>query len=54
MAYNVNVTATTCDGNSQLIILPGDVGFDESKIYQLPNVIRNHTALNLVPLLSLK
>ena len=35
--YNLNVTATTCDGNSQLIILPGDVGFDESKIYQLPN-----------------
>jgi len=34
--YNVNVTATTCDGYSQLIILPGDVGFDESKIYQLP------------------
>jgi len=35
--YNLNVTATTCDGYSQLIILPGDVGFDESKIYQLPN-----------------
>ena len=36
MGYNVNVTATTCDGNSQLIILRGDVEFDESKIYQLP------------------
>jgi hypothetical protein len=36
MGYNVNVTATTCDGISQLIILPGDVEFDESKIYQLP------------------
>jgi hypothetical protein len=34
--YNLNVTATTCDGYSQLIILPGDVVFDESKIYQLP------------------
>jgi hypothetical protein len=37
MAYNVNVTARTCDGNSQLIILPGDVEFSESSIYQLPN-----------------
>ena len=36
MGYNVNVTATTCDGYSQLIILPGDVEFDESKFYQLP------------------
>jgi hypothetical protein len=36
MAYNVNVTATTCGGDSQLIILPGNVGFDESKFYQLP------------------
>jgi hypothetical protein len=36
-SYNLNVTATTCDGYSQLIILPGDVVFDESKIYQLPN-----------------
>ena len=35
--YNLNVTATTCDGNSQLIILPGDVEFSESSIYQLPN-----------------
>lgn len=35
--YNVNVTATTCDGYSQLIILPGDVEFSESSIYQLPN-----------------
>ena len=33
---NINVTATTCDGYSQLIILP-DTGFDESKFYQLPN-----------------
>ena len=32
---NINVTATTCDGYSQLIIL-ADTGFDESKIYQLP------------------
>lgn len=36
MAYNINVTATTCDGHSQLIILPGNVEFDESKFYQLP------------------
>ena len=36
-SYNLNVTATTCDGYSQLIILPGDVVFDERKIYQLPN-----------------
>jgi hypothetical protein len=34
--YNINVTATTCDGYSQLIILPGNVVFDERKIYQLP------------------
>jgi hypothetical protein len=34
--YNLNVTATTCDGYSQLIILPGYVEFDESKFYQLP------------------
>jgi hypothetical protein len=36
MANNINVTATTCDGYSQLIILPGNVEFDESKFYQLP------------------
>jgi hypothetical protein len=35
--YNLNVTATTCDGISQLIILPGDVEFSESSVYQLPN-----------------
>ena len=34
---SLNVTATTCDGYSQLIILPGDVEFSESSIYQLPN-----------------
>ena len=36
MAYNLNVTATTCDGYSQLIILAGGIEFDESKFYQLP------------------
>jgi hypothetical protein len=36
MANNINVTATTCDGYSQLIILAEGVEFDESKIYQLP------------------
>lgn len=36
MANNINVTATTCDGHTRLIILPGDVEFDESKFYQLP------------------
>ena len=36
MANNINVTAISCDGYSQLIILAEGVEFDESKVYQLP------------------
>lgn len=37
MAENLIITATTCDGYSQILILPEDTEFNKSFFYQLPS-----------------